>query len=177
MRTSTGRREGDGDADGPGPSQVRKSSGRSAGRRAGGRRTSTTSTSTSTSMLVVEVEQKRRRRRRRRRAECGVVPPVSLTVLADGTPRPMAGALPIFSAEEVALHNTAAACWLVANGNVYDVTTFLNDHPAGPQCILNRAGGDATRDFEFHLSKGKAVWRQYKIGVLDTKPRAGCLVM
>ena len=105
-----------------------------------------------------------------------VEPVVSLTRLADGTARPMAGEFPVFSAAEVALNASAGACWLTANGNVYDVTSFLTSHPAGPQCILKRAGGDATQDFQFHLSKGKAMWRRFQIGVLDTK-KSNCAIM
>ncbi|KNC47980.1 cytochrome b5 [Thecamonas trahens ATCC 50062] len=104
------------------------------------------------------------------------LPRVSLKTNADGSPRPTRGSWPVFTAAEVALNSTATSCWLSANGNVYDVTHFLDDHPAGPQCILGRAGGDATRDFEFHLSKGKAMWKRFQIGVLDTKS-AGCSIM
>jgi cytochrome b involved in lipid metabolism len=31
---------------------------------------------------------------------------------------------------------------------VYDVTKFFNDHPGGPQVILEHAGKDASETFE-----------------------------
>ncbi len=50
----------------------------------------------------------------------------------------------LVSYEEVQRHNTADDCWLVINGQVYDVTAFLNLHPGGKQVILKMAGQDAT---------------------------------
>lgn len=74
-----------------------------------------------------------------------------------------------FSAEEVAKHKEADDCWLIANGQVYDATPFLEIHPGGP-CILKRGGQDATRDYEFHSKNGRKTWKRYHIGTLDTEP-------
>jgi len=38
----------------------------------------------------------------------------------------------------------------VAHNVVYDATLFIAEHPAGPWPILQRAGGDCSRDFDFH---------------------------
>merc|ERR1712166_1355550 len=48
---------------------------------------------------------------------------------------------------EVAKHNTKASCWVVLDGKVLDVTSFLADHPGGELAILTFAGKDATEDF------------------------------
>lgn len=40
------------------------------------------------------------------------------------------------SLEELAQHNTAGSCWIAIEGKVYDVTTFLADHPGGAKTIL-----------------------------------------
>ncbi|KAI0746982.1 oxidoreductase [Daedaleopsis nitida] len=48
----------------------------------------------------------------------------------------------IFSVEDVANHASPASCWVTRNGRVYDVTTFLADHPGGDDLILNYAGKD-----------------------------------
>lgn len=44
-------------------------------------------------------------------------------------------------------HNTSQSCWVILNGQVYDVTTFLSLHPGGAASILAVAGTDATRLF------------------------------
>ncbi|KFA66307.1 hypothetical protein S40285_01866 [Stachybotrys chlorohalonatus IBT 40285] len=54
----------------------------------------------------------------------------------------------IFSAAEVAKHNTPESCWVVLYGNVYDVTDFLPSHPGGSKIILSLAGKDATEEYD-----------------------------
>jgi hypothetical protein len=49
--------------------------------------------------------------------------------------------------EEVAKHNSKASCWVVLDGKVLDVTSFLADHPGGELAILTFAGKDATEEF------------------------------
>ncbi|KAF8679869.1 FMN-dependent dehydrogenase [Rhizoctonia solani] len=60
-------------------------------------------------------------------------------------PIELSGRLIPFS--EVQKHNTRDSCWVVINGEIYDVTGFLNDHPGGIGPILKVAGSDATRVF------------------------------
>jgi cytochrome b involved in lipid metabolism len=52
-----------------------------------------------------------------------------------------------YTLAEVAQHKTEKDCWVVVNGQVLDVTTFLKDHPGGKQAILLYAGKDATSEF------------------------------
>lgn len=49
--------------------------------------------------------------------------------------------------DEVQKHNSRDSCWVIINGEVYDVTNFLPDHPGGIGPILKAAGSDATRIF------------------------------
>lgn len=49
--------------------------------------------------------------------------------------------------EEVAKHNTKESCWVVLDGKVLDVTSFLSEHPGGELAILTFAGKDATEEF------------------------------
>jgi cytochrome b involved in lipid metabolism len=66
---------------------------------------------------------------------------------------------------EVARHNSGISCWLIAHDKVYDVTDFLDLHPAGAKAILKKAGTDATRDFDFHSDRATSLfWRKYEIG-------------
>ncbi|KAG8740090.1 Cytochrome b2, mitochondrial precursor [Ceratobasidium sp. 414] len=53
----------------------------------------------------------------------------------------------LISYDEIRKHNSRDSCWVVVNGEVYDVTGFLNDHPGGVAPILKVAGSDATRVF------------------------------
>jgi len=49
--------------------------------------------------------------------------------------------------EEVAKHNKEDDCWVIVNGQVLDVTSFLSEHPGGKKAILLYAGRDATEEF------------------------------
>ncbi|KAI6044643.1 Flavocytochrome c [Pisolithus marmoratus] len=52
-----------------------------------------------------------------------------------------------FTASEVAKHNKKDDVWVIVNGQVLDVTSFLPDHPGGEKAILLYAGRDATEEF------------------------------
>ncbi|EJT97504.1 hypothetical protein DACRYDRAFT_96985 [Dacryopinax primogenitus] len=54
----------------------------------------------------------------------------------------------VISFDEVQRHNTREDCWVVIEGQVYDVTRFLEDHPGGIASILRMAGSDATDMFK-----------------------------
>jgi cytochrome b involved in lipid metabolism len=52
------------------------------------------------------------------------------------------------TAAELASHNTAASCWVSIDGQVYDFSEFLEEHPAGAQSILDYGGQDGTVVFD-----------------------------
>lgn len=52
-----------------------------------------------------------------------------------------------YSLEEVAKHNTDKDCWVVVNGQVLNVTSFLDRHPGGKGSIMLFAGRDASEEF------------------------------
>ncbi|KAL1740053.1 cytochrome b5-like heme/steroid binding domain-containing protein [Schizophyllum fasciatum] len=52
--------------------------------------------------------------------------------------------LPIIHPAEVARHTTRDDCWVIFDGEVYDVTNFLDKHTAGADTILKNAGKDVT---------------------------------
>ncbi|EPQ26125.1 uncharacterized protein PFL1_06333 [Pseudozyma flocculosa PF-1] len=52
-----------------------------------------------------------------------------------------------YTMDEVAKHNTKDDVWVVVEGKVLDVTSFLPDHPGGDKAILLYAGRDATEEF------------------------------
>ncbi|KAL2015595.1 hypothetical protein VTK56DRAFT_5191 [Thermocarpiscus australiensis] len=53
-----------------------------------------------------------------------------------------------YTMEEVAKHNKKDDLWVVIKGIVLDLTNWLDDHPGGPQAILNFMGRDASEEFE-----------------------------
>ncbi|PVG04131.1 hypothetical protein CPB86DRAFT_693832 [Serendipita vermifera] len=75
----------------------------------------------------------------------------------------------LISYDEVKRHNTAESCWVILNGDVYDVTEFLNVHPGGKHVILKVAGTDATRIFApIHPPNVLETWPDLiKIGSID----------
>ncbi|EKM57613.1 uncharacterized protein PHACADRAFT_170854 [Phanerochaete carnosa HHB-10118-sp] len=57
--------------------------------------------------------------------------------------------------------------WFVVNGEVYDATEYLQDHPGGADSILLVAGDDATEDFmAIHSIDAKQKLAEYHIGTL-----------
>jgi len=57
----------------------------------------------------------------------------------------------VWSKEDVAKHNNEKDCWVIVNGQVLDVTSFLKDHPGGKKAILLFAGKDATDEFSIFI--------------------------
>jgi nitrate reductase (NAD(P)H) len=51
------------------------------------------------------------------------------------------------SIDELRKHDSADQPWFVVNGEVYDGTGFLKDHPGGAQSIISAAGLDSTDEF------------------------------
>ncbi|KAF1779629.1 hypothetical protein JG687_00016735 [Phytophthora cactorum] len=88
---------------------------------------------------------------------------------APETPAP-AAAVKEFTMEDVSPHNTAEDCWMVIREDgirkVYDVTAFLDDHPGGPEIMVDVAGQDATDEFEDigHSNDAREQLKQFEIG-------------
>jgi len=62
--------------------------------------------------------------------------------------------LPKLTLEDVAKHNTEEDCWIAIHGKVFDLTDFAEEHPAGPESIIELAGQDGTEAFEAVHSEG-----------------------
>lgn len=72
----------------------------------------------------------------------------------------------------VAFHNTTNDAWITHNGNVYDITMFLESHPGGYDILLDKLGGDVTdimkgsnADHQ-HSAFAYKLLSKYKIGEL-----------
>ncbi|KAM3423782.1 Nitrate reductase [Cercospora zeina] len=70
--------------------------------------------------------------------------------------------------DELQKHNTEDEPWFVVNGDVFDGTAFLKEHPGGAQSIISAAGLDSTDEFmAIHSETAKAMMPKYHIGTLD----------
>lgn len=49
--------------------------------------------------------------------------------------------------DELKQHESGSNPWFVVNGEVYDGTPFLKEHPGGAQSIMSAAGVDSTEEF------------------------------
>ncbi|KAL9324726.1 hypothetical protein ACSQ67_009583 [Phaseolus vulgaris] len=54
-----------------------------------------------------------------------------------------------YSKMEVSLHNKRTDCWIIIKKKVYDVTSYVEEHPGG-DAILAHAGDDSTEGFLDH---------------------------
>lgn len=74
--------------------------------------------------------------------------------------------------DELRKHDGAENPWFVVNGEVYDGSSFLKEHPGGAQSIISAAGVDATEEFmAIHSETAKAMMLDYHIGSLDAGSR------
>jgi cytochrome b involved in lipid metabolism len=74
---------------------------------------------------------------------------------------------------DVAKHATADDCWIVVNGGIYDVTSYIPIHPGGRNRIINQCGTDATTAFETqggrgsHSSRAWSLLENYRVSMID----------
>src|SRR5690242_15367490 len=52
-----------------------------------------------------------------------------------------------YTMADVQQHKDGTSCWTAINGNVYDVTSWINQHPGGPEAILSLCGTDGSSAF------------------------------
>lgn len=76
--------------------------------------------------------------------------------------------LPEISLDAVAQHDDYCDCWVVIYDRVYDVTSFIQEHPGGTDVIMDYAGRDATLAFHGtgHSRDAIEQMRDYLIGEL-----------
>ena len=51
------------------------------------------------------------------------------------------------STSEIKKHNTEDDCWSIVNGKVYNLTSYVQNHPGGAAVISNICGKDGTNSF------------------------------
>ena len=60
--------------------------------------------------------------------------------------KPVSTNLPL-TLDEVKKHNSADDCWSIIDGNVYDLTNWVDSHPGGKERITAICGKDGTSSF------------------------------
>ncbi|KAL1313338.1 hypothetical protein HN51_039894 [Arachis hypogaea] len=76
-----------------------------------------------------------------------------------------------YTFEEVGTHNHKEDCWIIIHGKVYDVTSFLYDHPGGGDVFLVAPDEkDASVGFDEvgHSESAIEMLETYYVGELDT---------
>lgn len=75
-----------------------------------------------------------------------------------------------YSKSTVAKHHTAANCWSIVDGKVYNLTKYVAKHPGGRKRIIRMCGKDASAAFHGQHSMGsranKVVLTRYLIGTV-----------
>lgn len=81
----------------------------------------------------------------------------------------MSEELKTITINEVQKHNTTDDLWIVYNGRVYDVTSYLDEHPGGEEVIADVAGTDATEAFNDigHSDDAHEILKDLLIGKLE----------
>lgn len=87
---------------------------------------------------------------------------------------PILEVAPVFAAtytsSDVSAHNTAANCWIILSGKVYNLTAFVSSHSGGSSPIISRCGQDGTALFNSYSHSGSATTTlaSYLLGDLAT---------
>ncbi|OKL56318.1 hypothetical protein UA08_08392 [Talaromyces atroroseus] len=77
-----------------------------------------------------------------------------------------------FTFAEVATHNTKKDLYMIIHDKVYDVASFVDEHPGGEEVLLDVGGQDATEAFEDvgHSDEAREILEGLQVGVVERKP-------
>ncbi|KAL7747114.1 hypothetical protein RI367_007472 [Sorochytrium milnesiophthora] len=80
----------------------------------------------------------------------------------------MAAPTKVMSAAEVAQHSQRDDIYMIIHGKVYNVTSFLDEHPGGEEVLLESAGADGTEGFEDvgHSDDARELLQKYYVADL-----------
>jgi len=97
----------------------------------------------------------------------GAKPSASTSASASSTPTASAPAA--LTMAEVKKHASASSCWSVVDGEVFDLTKWINRHPGGAQRIVDMCGQDGSAAYHGqHGNSGRAsqILNGYSLGKL-----------
>ncbi|KAI3377906.1 hypothetical protein L3Q82_009035 [Scortum barcoo] len=83
------------------------------------------------------------------------------------------GGVNYYTLEEIRVHNMSHDTWVIIHDKIYDITSFLEEHPGGEEVLLEQGGADATESFEDvgHSTDAREMLEQYYIGELHMDDR------
>ena len=79
----------------------------------------------------------------------------------------------IFSLSEVAKHDQRLDYWMAIHEQIYDLTTYLPQHPTALRVILPSCGTEASQAYDTknrsrgHTDAADTLLKHYRIGVLS----------
>ena len=82
--------------------------------------------------------------------------------------KPVSTNLPL-TLDEVKKHNSAGDCWSIIDGNVYDLTNWVESHPGGKERITAICGKDGTSSFlgkHSNSNSAKSQLTRFELGKL-----------
>jgi cytochrome b involved in lipid metabolism len=81
--------------------------------------------------------------------------------------------LQVYNLVQVGKHDKKEDCWMVIEGQVYDVTSYLPAHPSDPAIVLPWCGKEATQAWQTktigrpHSNRAAHLLSKYHIGKLQ----------
>lgn len=76
-----------------------------------------------------------------------------------------------YTIEDIASRNSQSSCWTIVDGIVYDITSYIPNHPGGEAEIVQVCGKDGTALFSrvpaHQSADAKGILSSFKIGVLQ----------
>jgi len=79
-----------------------------------------------------------------------------------------------FTLKEVAEHDTKEDCWIIIEGTVYDISTYIERHPPPLDLVIKDCGKDATLGWNTkgsknkpHSKKAHTMLQKYELGKLQ----------
>jgi len=96
----------------------------------------------------------------------------NLTIEQNGTTSPdvIVESVTYYTTDEVAKHSDASSCWTIIDDHVYDLTSWISQHPGGERAILSLCGHDGTTAFHNQhddRQKQADILATFKIGELQ----------
>lgn len=99
---------------------------------------------------------------------------VAALVIAAREPAPRAPAAAAGATlAQVAAHADARSCWMAIHGKVYDVTAYIDMHPADPAVMLKYCGKEADKGWDTkdagraHSPRAASLLEKYYVGELS----------
>ncbi|CAN9507077.1 unnamed protein product [Ophioblennius macclurei] len=92
---------------------------------------------------------------------------------AEGNGETVDSGVKYYTLEDIQAHNMSNDTWLIIHDKVYDITSFLEEHPGGEEVLLEQAGADASESFEDvgHSMDAREMLEQYYVGEVHMDDR------